>query len=122
VPPPRPADAAESWRDGFDRWWDGLWGFGLAQPLLFTFVETHHHAPYLDADSTRIAEELDVRAIGFVAAGQAAGAFRPGDPAMLVSLAMGAFVGLLRAGPLDPSVRTESADAAWQLLRAPDTT
>ncbi|MGL4178706.1 MAG: TetR/AcrR family transcriptional regulator [Dermatophilaceae bacterium] len=110
----------ESWRARFDRWWHGLWAFGLEEPALFLFVETHHHDPYLDDESRAVAARLDSAAEGFVQAGQHAGAFRGGNPAHLVAMVMGCFVGLLRSGPLDPADRQATADAAWALLRAPD--
>ncbi|MGL5930003.1 MAG: TetR/AcrR family transcriptional regulator [Dermatophilaceae bacterium] len=110
----------EPWRARFDRWWHGLWTFGLEEPALFLFVETHHHDPYLDDESRAVAARLDSAAEDFVQAGQHAGAFRGGNPARLVAMVMGCFVGLLRSGPLDPADRQATADAAWALLRAPD--
>ncbi|MGL5911032.1 MAG: TetR/AcrR family transcriptional regulator [Phycicoccus sp.] len=109
----------EPWRARFDRWWNGLWAFGLEEPALFVFVETHHHDPYLDDESRAVAARLDSAAQEFVRAGQRAGAFRGGDPAHLVAMVMGCFVGLLRSGPLDRVHRQPTADAAWALLRSP---
>jgi len=106
-------------RDGFGRWWSGLWEFASSNQVLFGFLETHHHAPYLDEDSRAVARAIDQAAEAFVNQAQQAGAVRSGDPAALVALVFGAFVGLVRAGLLVNANRTISEDAAWSLLAAP---
>ena len=103
----------------FDRWWSGLWDFASADPVLFRFLETHHHAPYLNAASSAVARAIDDAAEVFVAAAQQAGVFRPGDPAALVALVFGAFVGLVRGGLNVEANRSTSEDAAWSLLAVP---
>lgn len=73
------------WQQGFGAWWSGLCSFATADPELFAFLETHHHAPYLDADSRSVAIAIDDAAAADVAEGQAAGVFRAGDAAALVA-------------------------------------
>lgn len=115
---------ADEWRrlaprEGFHRWWGGLWHFASTEPRWFAFLETHHHAAYLDDESRMAGAALDDAAAAFVRHGQRAGAIRPGPPAELVALAFGAFVGLARAGLLDRRRRAAAEAAVWSLLAFP---
>lgn len=92
-----PAAAAASAAEGFELYWGGLTDFALSQPTAFAFLETHRHQPYLDADSRAIANGLDKEIEDFIRRHQRAGDLRSGDPAELIALVLGAFVGLVRA-------------------------
>lgn len=94
APAAEAADAVE----GFDLYWRALVDFTLAHPAAFAFLEMHRHQPYLDEASRAVTADLDVRIEAFIRRHQRQGALRPGDPAELVALVLGAFVGLVRAG------------------------
>ena len=119
-----PAAAAGTAREGFDAYWSGLTEFALAHRSAFAFLETHRHQPYLDADSRAVAAAIDAEIEGFVRRNQRRGTLRRGDPAELIALVLGAFVGLVRAaadGRVELTRRRLLAAAphAW-LLIAPD--
>lgn len=107
--------------EAFEGVWRRLCAFVLANPAAFAFLETHHHHPYLDADSRRIAEQLD-DAMGEVVAGwQREGVVREGDPALLVAQVYGGLVGVVRAlrergTPLPDDLADRTLGGAWHLL------
>lgn len=111
-------------RDGFDAYWRGLTDFALAHPAAFAFLETHRHQPYLDAESRAVSAAIDAGIEGFIRRQQRRGALRRGDPAEMIALVLGAFVGLVRAaadGRVELTRRRllAAGPAAWRLL-APD--
>jgi AcrR family transcriptional regulator len=110
-------------RDQFGHWWGGLWKFATEHPTAFLFLETHHHAAYLDAASRRVGAELSDRAITYIRDGQRRGAIRKGSPEVLMALVLGAFTGLVKSAiehgrPLNRTTLETSEDAVWALLAA----
>jgi hypothetical protein len=98
-------------------------GFAAAHPAAFAFLEYQQHGDYLDAESRALTERSTRIAIDMVTRGQQRGEVRPGDPAVLVALAYGAFVGLAKAswsGVEVPDAEYAGAEqAVWDMLRAP---
>lgn len=92
-----PAAQAATASEGFDLYWRGLTDFALAQPTAFAFLETHRHQPYLDAASRAVSLGLDAEIEAFIRRHQRKGSLRSGNPAELIALVLGAFVGLVRA-------------------------
>lgn len=108
-------------RDEFSCWWQQLFQFSTDHPAALAFLETHHHAPYLDEESKVAGAPIDLAAADLVTRGQAAGAVRQGPPAELIAMVFGAFVGLVRAArdghvTLDDALRKRTEDAIWGLL------
>jgi AcrR family transcriptional regulator len=110
-------------REQFTHWWRGLWKFATELPSVYHFLETHHHAAYLDAASRRVGAQLSDRAITYLREGQRRGAIRKGNPEVLMALVMGAFTGLVKSAtehnrPLTHSTLETSEAAVWALLAA----
>lgn len=108
-------------RDEFSHWWRQLFAFAADHPAAFAFVETHHHAPYLDAESKAAGAPVDLAAVQLARRGQASGVIREGPPGELIAMVFGAFVGLVRAAregyvTLDDALRTRTEAAIWGLL------
>lgn len=108
-------------RAEFSHWWRRLFAFAQDHPAAFVFIETHHHAPYLDAESKAAGTPVDLAAVGLAARGQAAGLMREAPPEELVAMVFGAFVGLVRAAregylTLDDDLRARTESAIWGLL------
>ena len=108
-------------RDEFTHWWRQLFAFARDHPAAFAFIETHHHAPYLDAASKAVGAPVDRAALQLVARAQAAGVVRPGPAGELIAMVFGAFVGLVRAAreghvTLDDTLRARTEEAIWGLL------
>jgi len=106
--------------------WSGLAAYAAADPDGFAFLEHQQHAAYLDADSLGLARRIDVVAEELVRDGQRSGDLRGGDPAMLVALVFGAFVGLTKqrrsvGTTLSRSDVDAAGDAAWHLVARPVT-
>ena len=91
VPPDADARAV------FSATWRGLWRFASSQPRAFSFLETHHHAAYINESSRALGREIDAQLVAYVRASQAAGAMRDAPPDMLIALVFGAFVGLVKS-------------------------
>jgi len=107
--------------------WAGLAAFAASDPDGFAFLEHQQHASYLDDESLALARRIDALAEGLVREGQASGALRDDDPATLVALVFGAFVGLSKQRrsldrPLSTTDLEAAGDAVWHLVARPTTT
>jgi len=108
-------------RAEFAHWWRQLFAFARDHGAAFAFLETHHHAPYLDAESSAVGAPIDLAAAKLVARAQAAGVMRGGPPQELMAMVFGAFVGLVRAArdghlTIDDALCTRTESAIWGLL------
>ena len=102
--------------------WRGQWLFAAEHPHALAFLETQHHEAYLDAESHALSGDIEVAAVAYVRAAQADGTIRNAPPEMLIALAFGAFVGMVKqAGPggllFDEDAARASADVMWSALR-----
>lgn len=109
-------------RDEFRAMWRGLWAFFTAHPAACRFLETHGHATYLDAASRATSDAVFVSISDFVRRGQAAGAIRPAPPAVLIAMALGAFIGLVKESDagrfaLDDAIVDQAEALVWDALR-----
>jgi AcrR family transcriptional regulator len=107
--------------DAFDGIWRRLCGFVVENPTAFAFLETHHHQPYLSADSRHIGEDLDSSMSELVGRWQRAGVVRPGNPDLLVAQVYGGLVGVVRALrersiELPADLADQTIGGAWSLL------
>ena len=110
-------------REEFRGMWQGLWDFLREQPAACRFLETQGHATYLDEASRAISEAVFVSITDFVRRGQAAGAIRDASPAVIIAMALGAFIGLVKEADagrfsLDDSVIEEAELLIWDLVHA----
>lgn len=109
--------------EGFAWMWRRLWEFSSDHPAAFTFLETHHHADYLDAASLATSEDFMMATVETFEGYAEAGALKPLPPATLISMAFGAFIGLWKlvaagAAPDTEELRAASGAAAWAMLKA----
>jgi AcrR family transcriptional regulator len=105
----------------FSHWWRALWRFATEHPLAFAFLETHHHAPYLDDESRASGEPIFEGARALIRRAQREGAVRHVDADTLIAMVFGAFTGLVKSaanGQLTPSPKTiaETEERMWQML------
>ena len=108
-------------REEFSQWWRGLWTFATENPAAFLFLETHHHAAYLDEASLAVGGELTAGPLPTCGAASALARSAPGDPEVLIALVLGAFTGLFKSAtthdlPLTRATLDASEDAVWSLL------
>jgi TetR/AcrR family transcriptional regulator, repressor of fatR-cypB operon len=106
--------------------WSGLAAYAASDPDGFAFLEHQQHAAYLDAESLELGRRIDAFAEELVRDGQRSGELRDADPAMLVALVFGAFVGLTKQRrsiglPLTAPDLEVAGDAVWHLVARPTT-
>jgi AcrR family transcriptional regulator len=108
-------------REQFRVLWTRMAKFATENPSSFGFLELHHHAQYLDADSRAVEQRMTALFANVVVRAQARGELKQGDPAVLMGLVMGGFVGVIR-NCLER--RPDGADWAlaeqcmWEAIRA----
>jgi TetR/AcrR family transcriptional regulator, repressor of fatR-cypB operon len=117
------ADPDESVRETFTRIWRQSLAFARDHPQALAFLEHQQHLNYLDEESHAVTGRSEALVVELIVRGQATGEVRDGDPAVLLALAYGAFVGLSKA--VRDGVRIDAAglaraeEAVWDLLRTP---
>ena len=110
-------------REQFRTIWDRMADFALAHPLELAFLELHHHGSYLDDTNRRVEKQIADFGIEMIKKAQASEAIKSLDPTMLIELAMGAFLGVFRAGlegriPLDKPTLMAAERCCWEAVRA----
>ena len=100
--------------------WRAMVAVAHADPVAFRFLELHHHADYLDADSRAASDQAIASPLAFVTAGQDAGLLRKDlGAAVLTSLVWGALVGFLRDHPTPQAEVVDAAGfAIWRMVAA----
>lgn len=106
----------------FGRIWRGLWRFAADHPRAIAFLETHHHAAYIDDESLALSAQIEAQSTAFVRASQATGDIRDVDPGTLLALVMGAFTGLVRqAGAeglrYDDATVRQTEEIMWSAIK-----
>ncbi len=109
-------------REQFRIFWRRLVAYGQRHPLGAMFMELHHHAPYLDADSRALEQRVLEPLIDFIRRAQQAQALKPLDPMLLISMVYGAFVGIAKhviAGHLrlEPNTYEQAEECLWETVR-----
>lgn len=111
------------WRQRFATLWARTLRFAQDEPATFQFLELHHHAHYLDAESHQASQLAASGALDFFRHGQSEGAFKEGPPDILLGIFMGALIGLLKGQAegwltLSPEGLAFAERATWEALRA----
>lgn len=111
-------------RVAFGQLWRVLTDFATDRPEAFAFLEHQQHEAYVDPTGRAVSDQVTALAADLVRRGQRSGEIRSGDPAVLIALAYGAFVGLDKALPpgLDRPARRRALAGAeemvWDMIRA----
>jgi TetR/AcrR family transcriptional regulator, repressor of fatR-cypB operon len=116
-----PVDAPP--REQFRSAWERMADFALAHPREFAFLELHHHRPYLDEQSRAIENQTLEFGIAMVRRAQALLALKALDPAVLLAITNGAFIGVFRQGaeqriPLTKATLMAAEPCCWEAVRA----
>jgi len=104
--------ATATTREQFRMLWMRMAKFATEHTNAFIFLELHHHARYLDAESRAVENRMLALFTGVVTNAQSRGELKAGPPSLLMGLVMGAFVGVIRS-----CVETEAplGEADWKL-------
>ena len=105
-----PASAAT--REQFRQLWMRMAKFATEHENAFVFLELHHHARYLDEESRAVENRMLDMFTAVVTSAQARGELKAGPPRLLMSLVMGAFVGMIRNCN---ETATPPTEADWKL-------
>lgn len=97
--------------------------FGKESPLAFEFLESHHHAPYLDTESLGVETNIMQMAQAFLETTRAAQVTRDCPPMVLIALVWGGVVRFIRSGHegllvLDEPTIDRFENLCWEALRA----
>lgn len=116
---PASAPPRAQWRALFR----GVVAFGKEHPLAFEFLESHHHAPYLDAQSRELEERIMQMGRAFLEASRASQVTRDCPSMILVALVWGGVVRFVRSGhegllELDEATTDRFESLCWEALRA----
>jgi len=110
-------------REQFRLLWTRMAKFATEHPSAFIFLELHHHARYLDAQSRAVEQRMNELFTTVVTSAQARGELKAGAPRLLMGLVMGAFVGVIRSC-VDSDKPLEAADwklaeqCVWEAIRS----
>ena len=110
-------------RDQFRELWHRLWQFAERNPKSAIFLELHHHADYLDADSHALEARVMEPILSFVRMAQTQSALKPLEPELLVAVVYGAFIQVAKqiyAGQLTlgPDTLSQAEACVWEAVRA----
>ncbi len=111
-------------RKAFQELWARLTRVVSRHTSLLVFLELHHHASYITAETLAACEDLVARPIeALIRRGQAEGVVRPGDPRFLYTFLEGTFFGLAKAaigrgGAVDEALFERAEPLLWAAVRA----
>jgi TetR/AcrR family transcriptional regulator, repressor of fatR-cypB operon len=115
--------AAAATREQFRVLWTRMAKFATEHTAAFIFLELHHHARYLDAESRAVEQRMTELFTKVVTDAQARHELKAGPPRLLMGLVMGAFVGVIRSC-IDVEEPPSAADwklaeqCVWEAIRS----
>jgi AcrR family transcriptional regulator len=109
-------------REQFHEIWDRLALFASEQPLAFAFLELHHHQPYLDETSRAIENTILESILAILREAQRLEVLKPVPAELLVAVAYGAFVGIVKGAQahgvtLTPEHLAVGEQCVWEAIR-----
>ena len=110
-------------REQFRLLWNRMAKFAIAHPDSFVFLELHHHARYLDAESRAVEARMLDLFIRVIENAQARHELKAGTPRLMIGMVMGAFIGVIRSCvevdmPLENADWTLAEQCMWEACRA----
>ena len=115
--------AAAPTREQFRLLWNRMARFATEHTDAFIFLELHHHARYLDAESRAVEQRMTQLFTSVVTSAQARNELKAGAPRLLMGLVMGAFVGVIRScvdvdEPLAAADWKLAEQCVWEAIRS----
>jgi TetR/AcrR family transcriptional regulator, repressor of fatR-cypB operon len=110
-------------REQFHALWTRMAAFAREFPKAWAFVQLHHHADYLDADSRAVEARIDKTAEALLETTQKRGEIKRLPSALLFGLVLGSFTGVVRAAwegriPLTDETIQAAEQCCWEAIRA----
>jgi AcrR family transcriptional regulator len=115
--------AAAPTREQFRLLWTRMARFATERTEAFIFLELHHHARYLDAESRAVEHRMTELFTSVVTGAQARHELKAGPPRLLMGMVMGAFVGVIRScvdfeQPLAEADWKLAEQCVWEAIRS----
>lgn len=112
----------ESPRTQFRYFFRAIVEYALENQASFRFLEHHHHAPYLDAESRALEARTIMMALAFLAETGKQQITKPVAPQVLMAVVWGAIVRLLKEGweghlTLDDDTLDQAEGVLWEAVR-----
>jgi AcrR family transcriptional regulator len=110
-------------RELFRTMWTRMAKFAVENEKSFIFLELHHHARYLDAESQALEKRMTALFTNVIIAAQARGELKVAEPRLLMGIVMGAFIGVIRSC-VEVDEKASAADwklaeqCVWEAIRA----
>ena len=110
-------------RELFRTMWTRMAKFAVENEKSFIFLELHHHARYLDAESVALEKRMTSLFTDVIIAAQARGELKVAEPRLLMGIVMGAFIGVIRSC-VEVDQKASTADwklaeqCVWEAIRA----
>ena len=110
-------------RELFRSLWMRMARFVVENQQSFVFMELHHHARYLDAESRALEQRMLDLFANVITAAQARGELKAAPPRLLMAIVMGSFIGVVRSSIEQeraiPEVEWKLAEqCGWEAVRA----
>jgi AcrR family transcriptional regulator len=110
-------------RELFRSLWLRMARFTVENQQSFVFMELHHHARYLDAESRALEQRMLDLFANVITAAQARGELKTAPPRLLMAIVMGAFIGVVRDSIERQQAITEdewklAEQCGWEAIRA----
>ena len=110
-------------REQFRTVWERMADFAVSHPKQFAFLELHHHASYLDAESVAIEHQLVGFGVEMIKRAQEVQALKGLTPELLMELSNGAFIGVFRGAlegrlPMKKETLMLAEQCCWEAIRA----
>jgi AcrR family transcriptional regulator len=109
-------------REQFHVYWTKLADFARKYPKVYSFLELHHHSPYLDDESRALTDRLIQLALASFADFRRQQVVKDVAPEIMMAIVHGAFVGLVKACSFGSNLLTPDAVATaeqcvWEAIR-----
>jgi TetR/AcrR family transcriptional regulator, repressor of fatR-cypB operon len=109
-------------REQFHVLWQRMMQFATVHPKAFAFLELHHHASYLDAESHATEARMVAFGVSLIESMQARRELKPLPPLLLIGIVTGAFIGILRKHwecglELSDANIAASEQCTWEAIR-----
>jgi AcrR family transcriptional regulator len=110
-------------RDQFRMLWMRMAQFAIERPNSFVFLELHHHARYLDAESRAVEQRMTDLFTHVIINAQARNELKAGPPRLLMGMVLGAFIGVIRCcveldQPLGSADWKLAEQCMWEAIRS----
>ncbi len=109
-------------RQQFHDMWHRMARFVSDRPRSVAFLELHHHAAYMDDESRQVEARVMEPILTFVQHAQTKQILKAIDPALLMAIVYGAFVGLVRSSwekrlDLTTTALDVAESCVWEAIR-----